>query len=163
MYVSETTNMVSQVHRSAETVTTVKMLSSCTTTSECVNSENPFGFHLSDGVVYTYSTGAEYEDMFAGMDCNIPPGITTDYSATKLKCKTAMKPGVDSYADGVQANNTGMAAMQYINPLSKTFGFNKAGFSSRITSSMCFGSDSRWRNMALTVKRVGGIKVIVRT
>ncbi|KAG8754618.1 hypothetical protein FRC11_006560 [Ceratobasidium sp. 423] len=116
------------VHRTPESVTTVKMLSSRTTTSECVNSENPFGFHLSDGVVYTYSTGAEYEDMFAGLDYSIPPGITTDYAATKLDCKTATKPGVDSYAGGVQADDVGMAAMRYMNPLSKTFGFYKAWF-----------------------------------
>ncbi|KAJ1302293.1 hypothetical protein OPQ81_001110 [Rhizoctonia solani] len=114
------------VHRTAETVTTLKMLSSRTTTSECVNSENPFGFHLSDGVVYTYSTGAEYEDIFAGLDYNIPPGITTDYGASNLECQTATKPGAESYAGGVQAGDVGMAAMRYLNPISKSFGFYKA-------------------------------------
>ncbi|KAL5637653.1 hypothetical protein ACGC1H_002058 [Rhizoctonia solani] len=116
------------VHRTSETVTTVKMLSTRTTTSECVNSENPFGFHLSDGLVYTYSTGAEYEDIFAALDYSIPPGITTDYAATKLECQTATRAGVETYAGGVQADDVGMAAMRYLNPISKSFGFYKAWF-----------------------------------
>ncbi|KAF8750363.1 Polysaccharide lyase family 8, N terminal alpha-helical domain [Rhizoctonia solani] len=116
------------VHRTAETVTTVKMVSTRTTTSECVNSENPYGFHLSDGVTYTYSTGAEYEDIFAGLDYSIPPGITTDYAAAKLECATATRAGADSYAGGVEAGDVAMAAMRYLNPLSQSFGFYKAWF-----------------------------------
>ncbi|CAE7168177.1 unnamed protein product [Rhizoctonia solani] len=116
------------VHRTPETVSTVKMVSTRTTTSECVNSENPFGFHLSDGLVYTYSTGAEYEDMFAALDYSLPPGITTDYAATKLECKATTRAGVDTYAGGVQANDVGMAAMRYVNPISKSFKFYKAWF-----------------------------------
>ncbi|KDN44023.1 hypothetical protein RSAG8_05755, partial [Rhizoctonia solani AG-8 WAC10335] len=97
------------VHRTPETVSTVKMLSTRTTTSECINSENPFGFHLSDGLLYTYSTGAEYEDMFAALDYSIPPGITTDYAATKLECKATTRAGVEMQAG-------------------KSFGFYKAWF-----------------------------------
>ncbi|CAE6390229.1 unnamed protein product [Rhizoctonia solani] len=116
------------VHRTSETVSIVKMVSKRTTTSECLNSENPFGFHLSDGLVYTYSIGAEYEDIFAALDYNIPPGITTDYAATKLECKTTRREGVETYAGGVQADDVGMAAMRYKNPISKSFGFYKAWF-----------------------------------
>ncbi|KAG8725998.1 hypothetical protein FRC11_001045, partial [Ceratobasidium sp. 423] len=116
------------VHRTEQTVTTVKMLSTRTTTGECSNSEGPYGFHLSDGVVYTYSTGAEYEDMFAALDYNIPPGITTDYGATPLECTSVKKRGVDAYAGGAQAGDVGVAAMRYVNPLSKTFSFYKAWF-----------------------------------
>ncbi|KAH7332871.1 chondroitin AC/alginate lyase, partial [Rhizoctonia solani] len=116
------------VHRTEQTVTTVKMLSTRTTTGECSNSEGPYGFHLSDGVVYTYSTGAEYEDMFATLDYNIPPGITTDYGAIPLECSSVKQRGVDKYAGGVQAGDIGMAAMRYVNPLSKTFSFYKAWF-----------------------------------
>ncbi|CAE6426936.1 unnamed protein product [Rhizoctonia solani] len=114
------------VHRTEQTVTTVKMLSTRTTTGECSNSEGPYGFHLSDGVVYTYSTGAEYEDIFAALDYNIPPGITTDYGTTPLECTSVKQRGVDAYAGGVQAGDIGIAAMRYTNPLSKTFSFYKA-------------------------------------
>ncbi|KEP47650.1 polysaccharide lyase family 8 protein [Rhizoctonia solani 123E] len=116
------------VHRTEQTVTTVKMLSTRTATGECTNAESPYGFHLSDGVVYTYSTGAEYEDMFAALDYNIPPGITTDYGATPLDCSTARREGADAYAGGVQAGDVGMAAMRYINPFSRQFSFYKAWF-----------------------------------
>ncbi|KAB5588550.1 hypothetical protein CTheo_8008 [Ceratobasidium theobromae] len=114
------------VHRTDTTITTVKMLSTRTKTSECINSENPYGFHLSDGVVYTYSTGAEYEDMFATMDWNIPPGITTEYGALRLDCSNAAQRGVDDYAGGVQAGDVGIAAMRYVNPSNQDSGFFKA-------------------------------------
>ncbi|KAF8686044.1 Polysaccharide lyase family 8, N terminal alpha-helical domain [Rhizoctonia solani] len=97
-------------------------------TSQCTNAENPFGFHLSDGVIYSLSTGAEYEDMFGALDWNLAPGITTDYGSTPLQCATVRQAGVDSYAGGVQAGDVGMAAMRYVNPISKTFTFNKAWF-----------------------------------
>jgi hypothetical protein len=104
------------------------MLSNRTTTSRCTNSEGPYSFHLSDGVVYTFTTGAEYEDIFAALDYNIVPGITTDYNGTTLECETVGQNGVDPYAGGVEAEDVGMAAMRYINPLSKEFGFYKAWF-----------------------------------
>ncbi|KAG8727207.1 hypothetical protein FRC11_013691, partial [Ceratobasidium sp. 423] len=116
------------VHRTEQTVTTLKMLSNRSFTTQCINSEGPFGFHLSDGVLYTYSTGAEYEDMFAALDWNIPPGVTTDYGSIPLQCSTVRQIGIDPYAGGVQAGDVGMAAMRYINPLTKTFGFYKAWF-----------------------------------
>ncbi|CAE6430832.1 unnamed protein product [Rhizoctonia solani] len=116
------------VHRTDQTVTTVKMLSNRTTTSRCTNSEGPYSFHLSDGAVYTYTTGAEYEDVFAALDYNIIPGITTDYGGTVLGCGSAEAGGVDAYAGGVEAEDVGMAAMRYINPTSRAFGFYKAWF-----------------------------------
>ncbi|ELU39348.1 polysaccharide lyase family 8 protein [Rhizoctonia solani AG-1 IA] len=116
------------VHRTDQTVTTVKMLSSRTSTSRCTNSEGPYTFHLSDGAVYTYTTGAEYEDMFAALDYDIIPGTTTDYKGTVLDCKSAEAKGVDAYAGGVEAKDVGMAAMRYVNPTSKAFRFYKAWF-----------------------------------
>jgi hypothetical protein len=104
------------------------MLSSRSFTSQCTNSENPFGFHLSDGALYSMSTGAEYEDMFGALEWNLIPGITTDYGHIPLQCSTVRQGGIDPYAGGVQAGELGMAAMRYINPLSRTFNFNKAWF-----------------------------------
>ncbi|KAF8750287.1 Polysaccharide lyase family 8, N terminal alpha-helical domain [Rhizoctonia solani] len=101
------------VHRTDQTVTTVKMLSSRTSTSRCTNSEGPYTFHLSDGAVYTYTTGAEYEDMFAALDYDIIP---------------APRRKVDAYAGGVEAKDVGMAAMRYVNPTSKAFRFYRAWF-----------------------------------
>ncbi|KAG8706440.1 hypothetical protein FRC08_001068 [Ceratobasidium sp. 394] len=111
-----------------ETVTTVKMVSHRTATSECVNSQNPLGFHLSDGAVYTYTTGAEYEDMYATFDFNLVPGTTTDYRNTRLTCGTTQAYSPDKYAGGVSAGDVGLAAMRYVNPLTKALSFHKAYF-----------------------------------
>ncbi|CCO36134.1 polysaccharide lyase family 8 protein [Rhizoctonia solani AG-1 IB] len=47
------------VYCTDQMVTTVKMLSNHTGTSQCTNSEGPYTFHLSDATIYTYTTGAE--------------------------------------------------------------------------------------------------------
>ncbi|KAG9097236.1 hypothetical protein FS749_006755 [Ceratobasidium sp. UAMH 11750] len=115
-------------HRTQKTITTVKMISNRTATSECVNSQNPMGFHLSDGAVYTYTTGAEYEDMYATFDFNLVPGTTTDYGNTPLACNTTQAYNPDKYAGGVSAGDVGVAAMRYVNPLTSAFSFHKAYF-----------------------------------
>lgn len=116
------------VHRTRSTVTTVRMLSNRTATSECVNSQNPYSFHLADGAVYTYTTGAEYEDMYATFDWNLVPGSTTDYGNTPLNCSQAKVYGKNTYAGGASTGDIGIAAMRYINPLTGAFSFNKAYF-----------------------------------
>ncbi|CCO27840.1 hypothetical protein BN14_01828 [Rhizoctonia solani AG-1 IB] len=93
------------VHRTNETVTTLRMLSNRTKTSECVNTQNPFGFHLSDGAMYQYSNGQEYLDMYATFDWNLVPGTTIDYNATVLNCSATEKAGVTTYAGGVSAGD----------------------------------------------------------
>jgi hypothetical protein len=107
-------------------VTTVKMLSNRTLTSECVNVQNTQGFHLSDGALYTYTTGAEYEDMYATFDFNLVPGTTTDYGNTPLACNITLAGGNDTYAGGASAGDVGVAAMRYINPLTRALSFHKA-------------------------------------
>jgi hypothetical protein len=102
------------------------MLSNRTATSECVNSENTRGFHFSDGAVYTYTTGAEYEDMYATLDFNIIPGTTTDYGNTPLNCGHTQVYGTDTYAGGVSAGDVGVAAMRYVNPMTHALSFHKA-------------------------------------
>ncbi|KAG8762719.1 hypothetical protein FRC12_008896 [Ceratobasidium sp. 428] len=116
------------IHRTKDTVTSVRLLSNRTATSECVNSQNTKGFHLADGAVYRYTTGAEYEDMFATFDFSLVPGTTTDYGNTPLDCSTTLKYGIDTYAGGASAGDVGVAAMRYINPLTKALSFHKAYF-----------------------------------
>ncbi|KAF8705405.1 Polysaccharide lyase family 8, N terminal alpha-helical domain, partial [Rhizoctonia solani] len=114
------------VHRTEDTITTLKLISNRTKTSECVNTQNPYGFHLSDGVMYQYSTGAEYQDMWATLDWNLAPGSTTDYNVTILDCSKTATFGIDPYAGGVSAGDTGIAAMKYLNPQTQQFSFQKA-------------------------------------
>ncbi|GAB1520800.1 hypothetical protein RhiTH_003888 [Rhizoctonia solani] len=116
------------VHRTEDTITTLKLISNRTKSSECTNTQNPYGFHLSDGVMYQYSTGAEYHDMWATIDWNLTPGSTTDYNATVLECSKTEVLGIEAYAGGISAGDVGVAAMKYLNPQTQQFSFRKAWF-----------------------------------
>lgn len=104
------------------------MFSNRTQNSECVNSQSPFGFHLSDGTVYTYLTGDEYEDIAAAWDWNLIPGITVDYAATPLLCGSVQWAGIEAFVGGASDGSTGVAAMRYTNPFTKTLSWQKAWF-----------------------------------
>ena len=88
----------------------------------------PFGFHLSDGTLYTYLTGDEYEDIAASWDWNLIPGITTDYGATNLSCPLAGSMGVHLFVGGVSDGTVGAAVMRYTNPITRSITFQKAWF-----------------------------------
>ncbi|KAG7099076.1 hypothetical protein E1B28_000951 [Marasmius oreades] len=116
------------VHRGSNYVSTVKMFSKRTTNTECTNSQNPLGFHLADGAQYNYIVGDEYEDIAASWDWNLIPGITTDYAATPLNCGKAGAHGIESFVGGASTGTTGLAAMRYTNPNTKSLHFQKAWF-----------------------------------
>ncbi|KAG7450483.1 polysaccharide lyase family 8 protein [Guyanagaster necrorhizus] len=116
------------VHRGKRYVTTLKMFSSRTKNTECTNSENPFGFHLADGVLYTYLNGNEYEDIAAAWDWSLIPGITVDYNATILSCSSSQFSGLQAFVGGVSNGQVGVAAMRYLNPSTKSLGWQKAWF-----------------------------------
>ena len=87
-----------------------------------------FGFHLSDGTLYTYLTGDEYEDIAASWDWNLIPGITTDYGGTTLNCSKASATGKQSFVGGVSDGEVGAAVMRYTNPITRNITFQKAWF-----------------------------------
>lgn len=116
------------VQRGSGYVTTLKMYSTRTTNTECINLQNPLGFHLSDGTVYTYLEGNEYEDIAAAWDWNLIPGITTDYAATPLNCDNAGWKGIEQFVGGVSDTQVGAAAMRYSNPFTHSLGWQKAWF-----------------------------------
>ncbi|KAH9486903.1 hypothetical protein JR316_0000969 [Psilocybe cubensis] len=116
------------VHRGNGYVSTLKMFSQRTQNTECTNSQNPFGFHLSDGALYTYLTGNEYEDIFAAWDWNLIPGITVDYGGTPLNCSTARKTGTQPFVGGASDGTIGVAAMRYETPTTKTLNWRKTWF-----------------------------------
>lgn len=104
------------------------MFSTRTQNTECTNSQNPFGFHLSDGTVYTYLQGNEYEDIFAAWDWNLIPGTTVDYNATPLTCDTARKTGTQTFVGGASDGSIGVAAMRYGTPTTRTLDWRKTWF-----------------------------------
>ncbi|KAI0002105.1 polysaccharide lyase family 8 protein [Russula vinacea] len=116
------------VQRGRGYVSTLKMYSTRTMNTECVNLQNPLGFHLADGTLYTYLRGNEYEDIAAAWDWNLIPGTTVDYGATPLNCANASWKGLESFVGGVSNGETGAAAMRYLNPLTQAFSWQKAWF-----------------------------------
>ncbi|KAL4243438.1 dermatan-sulfate isomerase family protein [Abortiporus biennis] len=116
------------VQRGPGYVTTVKMYSNRTKNTECLNAQNPLGFHLSDGTVYTYLQGNEYEDIAAAWDWNLIPGITVDYGATPLSCAQAEFIGSNAFVGGVSTGKIGLAAMRFTNPLTNALTWQKAWF-----------------------------------
>ncbi|KAF8061711.1 polysaccharide lyase family 8 protein [Lyophyllum atratum] len=116
------------VHRGRNYVSTLKMWSSRSRNTECVNNQNPLGFHLADGVTYTHIQGDEYEDIAAAWDWDIIPGITTDYGATPLNCNTSKLLGLEAFVGGASDGRIGVAAMRYTNPVTKQLKWQKAWF-----------------------------------
>jgi hypothetical protein len=99
-------------------VVSLKMFSSRIRNTECVNLQNIKGYHLSDGLVYTYLTGNEYVDIFPALDWYLLPGTTAAYGANPLTCDQASVFGVNNFVGGVSDGSIGIAAMQYTDPMS---------------------------------------------
>lgn len=116
------------VQRGSNYVTTLRFYSTRTHNTECLNSQNPYGFHLSDGTTYTYNLGNEYEDIAGAWDWNMIPGTTVDYNATVLQCSTVNAVGLDPFVGGVSTGNIGMGVLRYINPVTQSLSFQKAWF-----------------------------------
>ena len=87
-----------------------------------------FGFHLSDGTLYTYLNGDEYEDIAASWDWNLIPGITTDYGGTTLNCSLTEAIGIQAFVGGISDGEVGAAVMRYTNPVTRSITFQKAWF-----------------------------------
>ncbi|TDL28471.1 polysaccharide lyase family 8 protein, partial [Rickenella mellea] len=116
------------VQRGRKYVKTLRTYSNRTLNTECVNTQNPFGFHLSDGTVYTYLKGNEYEDIFAAWDWNLIPGITVDYNVTTLNCQTTLWTGLESFVGGVSDSRIGVGAVRYTNPFTRSLSWKKVWF-----------------------------------
>ncbi|KAF7724250.1 hypothetical protein EC973_001206 [Apophysomyces ossiformis] len=113
------------VHRGSNFVVTLKMFSERTTNAECVNNQNPFGFHLSDGAIYTYMRGDEYVDVFGAWDWNLVPGTTVDYAGTPLLCEKTRWVGKEDFVGGTAYDHFGIAVMNYQNPYTRSLKWKK--------------------------------------
>lgn len=106
----------------------MKMYSSRTVNSECLNVQNPSGFHLSDGAIFNYLSGDEYVDSFGTWNWELVPGITVDVGGTPLSCTTVKKKGVKPFVGGATDSNTGIAVMDFQNPINGNLQFKKTAF-----------------------------------
>lgn len=104
------------------------MYSSRTVNSECINVQNPYGFHLSDGAIFNYLSGDEYVDAVGTWNWELVPGITVDVGGTPLKCTTVKNKGVKPFVGGATDRNTGIAVMDFQNPIHGNLKFQKTVF-----------------------------------
>ncbi|KZV71320.1 polysaccharide lyase family 8 protein [Peniophora sp. CONT] len=120
------------VQRGAGYTSHLRMYSKRTVNTECTNSQNPFGYHLADGALYTRMTGDEYEDIPAAWDWNLIPGestsTTVDYGATALSCSTIKHSGTQALVGGASDGNIGVVAMRYETPSTKNLNWRKTWF-----------------------------------
>ncbi|KAI9249282.1 chondroitin AC/alginate lyase [Sporodiniella umbellata] len=113
------------VHRTPKAIVTLKMYSNRTSNSECVNAQNTFGSHLSDGTIFHYLTGDEYRDVFGAWAWDLLPGITTAPGQKAPACNKLKTQGSQSFVGGVTRENTGVAVLDY---KKGTVGFKKTVF-----------------------------------
>ncbi|KAF8228646.1 hypothetical protein L208DRAFT_1379292 [Tricholoma matsutake] len=93
------------------------------------NDYMPLSFHLSSGTTYAHvGSGRRYKDIFAAWDWDLIPGITVDYGNTPLKCSNSGLLAIETFVGSVSDGTMGMAVMQYTNPLTKSFHFQKTWF-----------------------------------
>ncbi|KAG8892125.1 hypothetical protein FRC01_014334, partial [Tulasnella sp. 417] len=117
------------VHRGENYVSTLKMVSTRTTNTECLNGQNTKGFHLGQGVVFNYVSGTEYEDVVGAWDWNLIPGTTTAYGATPLTCDQTEWDGKESFVGGASNGKVGVAAMKWKHPMqADILAYQKAWF-----------------------------------
>lgn len=89
-----------------------------TRNTECLNSQNPIGFHLSDGASYTHIRGNEYKDIEALWDWRLIPGTTiASLDSTPLECGKAGWKGKNAFVGGASDGAVGATAMRYENPI----------------------------------------------
>lgn len=83
---------------------------------------------MSDGTIYTYINGNEYEDIPGAWDWNLILGITTDYATTPLSCSTTNWRGIEQFVGGASDSHVGVAAMRYTNPFTGALSWQKTWF-----------------------------------
>ncbi len=102
------------VHRRPDWYASVKMCSTRVIGAETCNSENMFGLHLADGVIYFQRTGREYDDLFPVWDWRRLPGTTCRQSEATLVPSSSRCRGRSDFTGGVTDGTRGIAAMEYL-------------------------------------------------
>lgn len=99
------------VTRRPEWVASVKMYSNRTITARCVNSQAKMSQHASDGVMFVYRTGHEYDDAAALWDWQRLPGTLEQHGAPYLPCEWELPVNYTTFVGGVSDGSTGMSVM----------------------------------------------------
>jgi chondroitin AC lyase len=102
------------IQRQPNFCATLKMHSKRVVGTESLNGENLSGYYLSDGTLYLYGSGDEYQDLFPVWDWRKLPGVTCSQSAEPPPPITAQSLKTDrDFVGGVSDGTIGCAVMDY--------------------------------------------------
>lgn len=110
------------VHRRPHFSLTVRMSSTRTIQSECVNEEGKQNRNMADGTTMAFVTGREFEDIFPVWDWHQVPGTVEVTGSTspdlQWTCSNSNgRRGKGHFAGGVSDGTDGMAAFDYYSDL----------------------------------------------
>ena len=96
----------------------LRMQSTRTLRSECVNDEGIQSLHLADGAVYVYVDGTEYRDIMPAWDWRRIPGtvVRAGPGAAPLTCSDVQGTSTSVTTGGVGDGDVGLAMQRYIAP-----------------------------------------------
>ncbi|PRP88257.1 polysaccharide lyase family 8 protein [Planoprotostelium fungivorum] len=132
------------VHRRNNFVITFQGFSNRTINTECLNTQNNYGYHLADGAIWnhitapansTVPTGQQYTDIFNSWDWTRVPGTTTlatgeSAGIAPITC-AAVNAGLtnkQSFVGGVSDGNYGVSVQIFTDPFDARLTWRKAVF-----------------------------------
>ena len=95
----------------------VRMQSTRTLRSECVNDEGVRSLHLADGAAFLYVNGNEYKDIAPAWDWEKLPGTVVRAGAAPLACNDVQGVGLSPVTGGTGDGDSGMAMQRFIAPV----------------------------------------------
>ncbi len=95
-----------------EFMASLRMTSNRLLQTELVNSENPIGAFLSDGLTFFYATGDEYRGIFPVWDWRALPGTTEQRLPEPPRVRNGER-GENAFAGGVSNGQIGASAMDF--------------------------------------------------
>ena len=104
------------------------MISVRSQNSELVNGANPLGYHVNQGMLWSWTTGGEYQDLTGVWDWYLIPGTTVLYHYPTLDPKWIAVHGKKDYVGSISDGTNGFSVMDYIDPHDGSIAYKRAWF-----------------------------------
>ena len=116
------------VHRRPNYTLFNKMISTRTRNSEFTNGANPLGYHLNQGLLWTWVDGNEYQDIVGAWDWYLIPGSTVLYHYPTLNSSWIAVNGKRDFVGSVSDGQIGISVMDYVDPHDGSLSYKRAWF-----------------------------------
>jgi chondroitin AC lyase len=115
-------------HRASRFDASVRMFSTRTLNSECVNDEGKLSLHMADGVTNYYVSGSEYYEIYPTWDWQKIPGISCEQNGAPLECTHVQTHGTTDFVGGVTDGNSSIGVFDFRAPFSGALTAKKSWF-----------------------------------